>query len=185
VPSSVLLLSAVLIVSSLEVFEFFVVRKEGSEVFSMKLGRRLFYLIVISSLRFSSIYFLSPLHHTAKGEPVWWFLVLLALSLLARPRTLVMNSAGLASYSWYGLRRCFVPWANVSAVTSDWQEGRLAYNLTMLLWVFTGYEVAVRSRDGTCIEHTIQMRRQGGFLDGLRQHVSASTFDPGLFNWHP
>ena len=183
--SSVVLLSVLLIVSSLEVFEFFVVRKEGSEVFSMKFGWRLFYLIVVSSLLFNSIYFLSPLHHAAKGEPVWWFVILLALSLLARPRTLVMNSTGLASYSWYGLRRCFIPWANVSAVTSDWQEERLASNLTTLLWVFTGYKVAVKGRDGTCIVHTIQMHRQGGFLDGLRQHVSASAFDPGLFDWHP
>ncbi|HXZ11651.1 MAG TPA: hypothetical protein VEG64_04595 [Candidatus Sulfotelmatobacter sp.] len=179
-----LLSSAAAVVLALEVFEFFAVRKEGSQIFSMKLGWRFFYFSLIVCLLFSSIYLFSASHRDPNGAPLWWILILLAAALLTRPRTLVANSGGLASYGWYGFRRRFIPWADVSAVTSDWEERRLAHGIGSL-WVFMGYKVAVAGRDGTRIEHTIQMPRQGAFLDDLRRHIPPTAFAPGLFDWHP
>jgi hypothetical protein len=170
---------------SLEIFESAVVRKESTVVFSPKAGWRLFFYVVIVHLVFRSIYYVPSAHRAAEGAPLWWFLLFLAISLLARPKTLVVNSTGLASYSWYGLRRRFIPWTDVSSVTSDWEEERLTYNLSTLLWVFTGYSITVTGQDATRIVHTILVRGQRKFLDTLRQHIPASAFAPGLFDWHP
>jgi hypothetical protein len=185
VTENVQLFLVAVILSSLEIFESAVVRKQSTVVFSPKAGWRFFYFIVVVLLVFRTIYYLLSAHRAAEGAPLWWFPLLLAILLLVRPKTLVVNSTGLASYSWYGLRRRFIPWTGVSSVTSDWEEERLTYNLLTLLWVFTGYSITVAGQDATRIVHTILMRDQRKFLDVLRQHVPASVFAPGLFDWHP
>ncbi len=175
---TVRILVPVLFLSVLEVFEFFAVRKEGSDVFAPKLGWRIFYFLMITAFLIA-LSLSSGDANQGRQKPSWLLLLLLLAFVIARPKTIVASSAGLASYGLYGFRKLFVPWAEVSRVSSDWQEERYR------LWAFTGYSVAVTGRDGTRIEHNIYLRRQGAFLDDLRQHVPATKFDPGLFDWHP
>jgi hypothetical protein len=166
----------------LELFEFFAVRKEGSEIFSMKLGWRLFYFVMSLLFLFSCLdYLTAPLHGRERATS-WWVPILLVVFLLTRPRTIVVNSTGLSSYGLFGLLRRSVDWNDVAAVTTDWEEEKPSYRWP---FVFTGYKVAVRGRDGTLIEHTIFLRRLGTFLDDLRQHIPASAFAPGLYHWNP
>ena len=171
----------VLFLSVLEVFEFFAVRKEGSDVFAPKLGWRLFYfvLIAVGLIWLSeSLAGASQTHDKAS----WVDLLVLFVFVIMRPKTVVVSSVGLASYGLYGFRRRFIPWAEAARVSSDWQEERLGSRFP---FTFTGYGVTVIGRDGSRIEHSIYLRRQGRFLDDLRQHVPATEFDPGLFDWHP
>jgi hypothetical protein len=173
------------VVLFLEVFEFFGIRKEATHVFPAKVGWRLFFIVTIAWSLFGSIYNLSASHRAPNGVPLWWCLLFLAISLLTRPKTLVVNSTGLASYGWYGIQRRFILWVDVSGVASDWEEEMLTQNFITLLWVFMGYSVTVTGRDTTRITHTILLRHQGKFLDDLRQYIPATAFDPGLFDWHP
>jgi hypothetical protein len=99
------LVAVALFLVALEVVEFFAVRKEALDVFTMKVGWRAFYIITNTVLLFSSIYLLPASHRSPKGVPVWWFPLLLTISLLTRPKTLVTTSAGLASYGSYGIRQ--------------------------------------------------------------------------------
>ena len=166
--------------SVLEVFEFFAVRKEGSDIFAPKLGWRILFFLMITGF-LVALSLASGEAIQTRQKPPWLLLLLLLVFVIARPKTIVASSTGLASYGLYGFRKLFVPWAEVSRVSSDWQEERWF----RAAFTFTGYSVAVTGRDGTRIEHSIYLRRQGRFLDDLRQHVPAAEFDPGLFDWHP
>lgn len=170
---------------SLEIVESIVVRKEASDVFSPKAGWRCFFFVAIAVDVFGFIYLLPASHRTPKGPPLWWPLLFLLILLFARPKTLAVNSEGLNSFGWYGLRRRFIGWPDVSSVTSDWEEERLTQNFLTLIWVFTGYSVTVIGQDATRIVHTILLRHQGKFLDELRLHIPARAFAPGVFDWHP
>jgi len=131
------------------------------------------------------MYLLPPSHRTLNRMPLWWPLLFLGLLLFARPKTIVVSATGLVSYGGYGLRRRFILWPEVLAVTSDWEEQRLTLNLTALLWVFTGFNLEVTGSDRTRIVHTILLRNQPRFLEDLRQHVPANAFAPGLYEWQP
>jgi hypothetical protein len=175
------LLLVLLFLFLLEVFESFSVRKEATNVFSPKAGWRLFYLLMIAGFVFPLIQHLEGMSAGPRDLPVWVCVLLLFGLLFARPRTLAINSAGISSYSLYGLRHTFIPWTQVSSVTSDWQEEGGG----LWRWMARGYSVTVTGRDGTSIEHTLYLRHQGRFLDDLRQRVPAVAFAPGLFDWHP
>jgi hypothetical protein len=168
----------VLFLSVLEVFEFFAVHKEGSDVFAPKLGWRLFYFVLVAA---GLIWLSEGLASAGQthDKAQWVDLLVLFVFVIMRPKTVVVSSAGLASYGLYGFRRRFIPWVEVARVSSNWQEEGYKF------WVFMGYGVTVTGRDGTRIEHSIYLRRQGRLLDDLRQHVPATEFDPGLFDWHP
>lgn len=175
---SVRVLILVLFLAMLEISELFAVRREGSDVFAPKIGWRLFYFITIVAFLNISIEHVRSAPHPPAGPPLWFSLLALLLFVFARPQSLVVSSQGLASYRLWGFSRRFIPWTEVSGVTSDWEEQATR------VWTFMGYKVAVTSRDGTRIEHTILHKRQGKFLDDLRQFVPATAFAPGLFDWH-
>ena len=176
------LLFSAIVVLALEVFEFFAVRKESAGIFSPRLPWRLFNYFCIASLLFFSIHYLLGGARGPKDPPFWFVLPLLVIWIFVRPGTLVATSAGLFAYTIYGMRRHFIPWTDVRAVTTEWQEERLSYHS---IFPFTGYTVGVMSRGGLRIVHTISLRRQARFLDVLREHVPASAFAPGLYDWHP
>jgi len=161
-----------------EVFETFVVRKESDCVFSPKPISRILYFVFISVCLTALIGEVLSRSGSSHGVK-WWYLILFLIFLMIRPRTLVADPAGLASYSLYGMRRIFIPWADISRVSSDWHEEHSR------LWTSMGYNVAVTDRFGRRIEHGIHNQDQGRFLDVLRKHVPAARFDAGLYDWHP
>jgi hypothetical protein len=136
---------------------------------------------MIASFLFFLIQYITTTQSTSKDPPLWFCLPFLLGLLFARPQTVVTNSSGLSSFAFYGLRHSFIPWSQVSSVTSDWQEEGSGW----WGWMARGYSVLVTGRDGTRIESTLYLSRQGKFLDDLRQHVPAVAFAPGLFDWHP
>lgn len=162
---------SVLFLLSLEGFEFLRVRRESSDVFSMKLGYRLFYFLLIWGLLLAV--------WQRQTNPMWPYLLGLGTLVLIRPNTLAITHSGAASYTLWGLHRRFVAWSDVLRVTSDWEEENFKF------WTFTGYKVSVIGRDGTRIDHTIFHRHQAKFLDDLRAHTAISKFAPGLADWHP
>jgi hypothetical protein len=165
----------------LEVSESLIVRKDATQIYPPKIGWRLVYFLIIADLLYDLIGYAPGMQSTSKGFPLWFCVPFLLALLVIRPRTIASESNGLASYSLYGLRHSFIPWSQVSSVTSDWQEeGNIWWG-----WFARGYSVVVTGRDGTRIENTLYLSRQGKFLDDLRQHVPAVAFAPGLFDWHP
>lgn len=164
------LLATAGILLALEGLEFLRVRRESSDVFSIKFGWRVFYCLFIGAL-LPSLW-----HH--QSDRVWLWLALGAFVLL-RPKNLAITPTGLASYAFWGLHRRFVAWSDVLSVTSDWEEEHFK------VWTFNGYRVSVTGLDGTRIDHTIFQRHQGRFLDDIRAQVPTIRFAPGLADWHP
>ena len=171
-----------LVLAVFEVLEYLTVRKQSSEIFASKLGWRLFYFVMIYASLLALISSIQTSAHSLNHARVWWTLLIVFALLFFRPRTVVATPEGLASYSFYGLRRHFLPWREVAAVTSDWEKGSDGFS-SLLLPI--GYRITVAGREGVRIEHSIYMRRQARFLDDLRQHVPSSAFAPGIYDWHP
>jgi hypothetical protein len=148
-------------------------------VFPPKIGWRLFYWLLMSISLFGALVYTRSSHSAPSDPPRWLGIALVLAVPLVRPATLVASPGALACYSLYGLRRKLIPWSEASRVSSDWQEMKTRE------WTFMGYRVTVTGRDGTRIQHDIQQTRQGRFLDSLREHLPASAFDHGLYDWHP
>lgn len=169
-------------VCALEIFEFASANREGGAVFSMKWH---IHAIEFFLIAFSLFWTLDLRHVTGNSpkDPPYWVPPLLLLGfLLARPNTIVAGISGLTSFSFYGLRRRRLPWGSVANVTSEWQEEAGP----MRGWPRSmGYSVDVFGSDGTKITHGIMLRHQSRFLDALRQHLPASVFAPGIYDWHP
>jgi hypothetical protein len=168
-----------LVLAVFEVLEYLTVRKQSSEIFAPKLGWRLFYFVMIYASTFALISSIQISEHSANRSHVWWTLLIVFALLFFRPRTVVATPEGLASYSFYGLRRDFLPWPEVAAVASDWVEETQGIGGFWSLWVSMGYKITVVGREGGRIEHSIYLRKQARFLDDLRQHVPSSAFAPG------
>ena len=166
-------------VVALEIFEFFAIHREATNVFGLKLGWRIyFYCFVVFSVA-GSLAALTGLSHDARNLPWWAALLLLVFAIFYRPQLIAANSQGLAGYRFWGIHRRFLPWSEVFIVTSNWQVENVRF------WRFTGYEIAVTGRNGTRISHTIFLRKRPEFLDELRKYLPRVVFSPGLYDWHP
>jgi len=174
------LLACLLIVTAFEVFEYFATREDGAVIFRPNLSRRFFYWFAIAVLLVNLISFRPGVQPNPKSMPGWLVALLFVGLVFARPNTLSAGLTELTSYSLYGLRKTCVPWGDVLAVTSDWQQGSRG-----LARVFMGYRVIVTGRDGKKVVHAIGNSRQGEFLNQLRKHVAPTAFAPGLFDWQP
>jgi len=177
-----LVILSVSAVCALEAFEFVSVRREGREVFSLKLHLRAMYLLFEVAAVFCSLDFCRRTGNSAKDAPYWFFPVFLFILVVVRPSMIVADRSGLTAFSFYGLRRRRVEWTDISRVTSEWHEeaGPLRG------WPrFMGYSVDVRGSDGTKITHSVTLRRQARFLDVLREHVPESVFEAGIYDWRP
>jgi hypothetical protein len=166
-------------VAALEIFELVAIRREGDETFALKLGWQLYYSLFFAASVVVTIDSVVKSPRDAHDPPLWVGLLILGVVLLLRPQPVVTSSQGLAAYRFWGLRRRFIPWGDVSSVASNWQEQKVKF------WTFTGYDVALTGRDGTQIAHTIYLRKRSQFLDDLRKYLPPVVFSPGLYDWHP
>lgn len=167
-----------------EIIERAVVRADGGEIYRAKFGWRVFWWVCMGG---SGIAIAERLlgHGGGPKETPLWLLILAFLSLvISWPRTVTVNSVGLSSVSLFGLRRRFIPWSEVAAITSDWEEESLFWKL-QAIWKFTGTRILVLSRAGTRIGHTIFLRKQARFLDDLRRYAPKQVFAPGIYDWNP
>jgi hypothetical protein len=167
--------------SAFEVFEYFVAREDDAAIFRPKFSRRIFYWLAITVFLGTLVIGLrADVQPNSKSMPEWFVALFLLVLVFARPNTLSAGPTGLTSYSLYGLRKTYIPWGDVLAVNSDWQQGSRG-----LARAFMGYRVIVTSRDEKRVIHAIGNSHQGEFLNQLRQHVAPTAFAPGLFDWHP
>jgi hypothetical protein len=114
-------------------------------------------------------------HRAGRNDfPLWVLILMFLFSAVTWPRTVVLDTSGVFSVALFGTRRRFIPWSDVDRITSDWQETNLRWGLTSLL-----------SRNGTRVDHTVFLRRQGRFLDDLRRYLPKEVFAPGIYEWHP
>jgi hypothetical protein len=173
-----------LYLSACELAEYLLVRRQAADTFAPKLGWRLLRSLGIASCIGGAIERLHQNEWRPNDWPLWLYLLLL-LFWVSWPRTLLVDSSGVSSCSLFGFRRHSILWGQVSRITSDWEEERLAVNLFAIIWTFTGTIVTVTSRDGVSIKHSVANRKQGLFLDSLRRYLPAEAIDPGLYDWHP
>jgi hypothetical protein len=166
-----------------ELAEYLLVRRQAADVFSPKLGWRLLRWIGIAGSVAGAV---ERLHRVTARPDDWplWLYILLLLFWIFWPRTVSVDSSGVASCSLFGFRRRSIIWGQVSRITSDWQEQRLWWGLTAI-WTFMGTSVTVTSRDGVRIQHGVLNRKQGLFLDAIRRYLPPEAFDAGLYDWHP
>ena len=166
-----------------ELVEYGLVRRQTADAFSPKLGWRLLRWIGLAG---SIAGVFGRLHRDTRQPNDWplWLYVLLILFWMSWPRTVLVDSSGVASCSLFGLRRRSITWREVSRITSDWQEQRVWWGLTAI-WTFMGTSLTVKSRDGVSIQHGVVNRKQGLFLDAIRRYLPAEAFDAGLYDWHP
>lgn len=170
-------LIAVAVISCLEFIEFVAVRTEAFQVFSPKFIWRLIFWAGPAIFLFLTIRYLPYMH--SEDDPQVRNLTFLAFLVVWRPRTLVANPAGLASYALYGLLKNYIPWVQVSKVTWSRKVGNRNS------WTLNSYPIVVIGRDGTRIKFTVFQEHSGEFLDLLRHHIPADAFAPGLYNSRP
>jgi len=163
-------------VAVLEIGEFFAIRREGFEVFPLKVGWRIWFYFFVTAGAVATIdSFLKSSFHNSDS---WFSALLLAFGVLYRAQPAATNTQGLTAYRFWGLRQRFISWTDVFTVTSNWQEENTRF------WRFSGYEVVVTGRDGTRIAHTIFLRKRAEFLDELRRYLPQAVFAPGVYAWH-
>lgn len=159
-------------------------RRDAGDVYRPKLRRRIFWWFWIGSSGLTIV--LESLGH-GRGRNdllLWFWIVMFLASVLTYPRTVVVTPTGVVSFGLFGARRRFIPWTEVTTVTSDWQEATVSYHFS-LAWRLMGTRIVVLNRNGTHIDHTIFLRRQGRFLDDLRRYTPKEAFAPGIYDWHP
>lgn len=176
-----LFLLALLLQLSLEVLEFFAVRRDHAELFTPKIGWRIFFFFAGAGFLLLTAEHLPNVRITQNRDSAWPLLVLFFLWAF-RPKTLVTNVSGLISYGSYGLGRSFIPWNEVANVTSYWDDATDQDIWTMLVRSPT---VTVTSRDGTSVKFSYTNEGIGRFMDALRERVPKSAFDEGLCDWKP
>lgn len=163
-----LILAVIVFLLGLEALEFFVVRREGSDIFDMTFGWRVSFFLAIGGC-------LVGLLGRPPAEQRWFVLFLLAEAVFLRFNTLVVSSSGLASYGFWGLRRRFIAWDDVRTVGLNLQAG----------YVLNRYTISITGSDGTRINHTIANRCRDEFLGDLRLHVAKEKFAPELAQSYP
>jgi hypothetical protein len=178
-----LICAVVLYLGVCELIEHLLVRRHAQEVFPPKLGWRLLRWVGVAGCIAGAMERLHGKTGRPNDLPVWFYLLLL-LFWISWPRTVLVDSSGVASCSLFGFRRRSIIWGQVSRITSDWQEQRLSWGLTAI-WTFMGTSVTVTNRDGVRIQHGVVNQKQGLFLDAIRRYLPPEAFDPGLYDWHP
>lgn len=163
-----LILAIILFLLGLEAWEFFVVRREGSDTFGMRFGWRVVSFLTIGVFLFGVL-------GRFVAWPWWLALALLVEAVLLRANTLVVSSTGLVSYGFWGFRRRFIAWPEVRTVVLNSQAG----------YVLNRYTISVRGSDGTRIGHPIANRCRDKFLDDLRSHVAKENFATELAQSRP
>ena len=179
-----LILAVGLYLGACELVEYLLVRRQAAEVFPPKLGWRLLRWFGIAGCIAGIV---DRLHRNVVRPNSWpiWVYVLLLLFWVFWPRTASVDSSAVSSCSLFGFARRSIHWGEVSRITSDWQEQRLAFNLFTAIWTFMGTRVNVTSREGASIQHGVVNQKQGAFLDALRRYLPRDVFDSGLYDWHP
>jgi hypothetical protein len=176
-----ILLLALLIQSSLEILEFFGVRREYAQLFPPKIGWRILFFIAGTGAGWLALRIFPSMRIT--DEKALEFPILIVVMLwFIRPNTLAINASGLTFYRFYGLRGSFISWNEAASMTSNWDdfEGRSLWN--MLVRKPT---VTVTSGDGKSVKFSYTNRGLGGFMEALREHIPARAFEPGLCDWKP
>ncbi|HLW97945.1 MAG TPA: hypothetical protein VKR82_04815 [Candidatus Acidoferrales bacterium] len=163
-----------------------IVKMRSGDIFRPKMGWRILYWFWADV--FVAFSLSSPYWNTGPNRlPLWNFVAMILIGLVwiaSWPRTLIADCSGISSCSIFGLGLRTVPWAEVSRVSSDWQEEYIKWGFDRI-WTFMGTSLTVTSRDGASIQHGLMNRRQGQFLDVLRRYVPRDAFDPGIYDWHP
>jgi hypothetical protein len=156
-----------------EAVEYLLTRGRGADVFPPKLGFRIVRWLGLAACLVGI---------WSARRSLNWTVILLAFAIVALlrwPRSVFADSLGVSSSGLFGLFRRSIPWAEVSRVTSDWQEEDVRF------WTLTGYAINVIGRDGTVIQHGLVNKNQGRFLDALRRLIPRTAFDAGLYDWQP
>lgn len=178
---------AVLWLASCELVEYFAVRRDPGDVYPLKILVRFVYWAILAGAFYAALEWVPVFSLEGNDHPLVIGAVCLGLTLVVRPRSLVVGPVGVSSCGIFGLFRRQIQWTEVSKVSYDWEEHSDS-RLGLLAWLLgsgAGSRITVAGLSGRRIQHTIFNVRQPDFLDDLRRYLPRDAFAPGVYDWHP